>query len=233
MMLKASRGFQGREKVKEPGPCLYKKKAIKSKFYLQKEFCVVHNSIHTSIIQIFQSATKRSFFSALHFHGGMPKTLWQLTASLTHALYEWHQDITATLKQPEHRAVLTIWNTSPNFSPVLKPFPVPKSCSLTYTQTLQIMSIVKHLLQPEWPEQPWASLELLSSNLPCGFPEMLDITSAPFAFNSFPGVSHLWICVSSLATEGVQMSRLEWSSGFWMQMSGRESYPLSVWRKQS
>lgn len=70
----------------------------------------------------------------------------------------------------------------------------------TYTQTLQNMPIIKHLVQPEQPKQPWASLLHCLSTWPYGFPEMLNNTPVPFAFNSSPGVSYLWICLSSLAT---------------------------------
>lgn len=115
----------------------------------------------------------------------------------------WHQDATVTLKQTEHDPVLTICNTSPKFGPVLSPFSVFKSCFLTYTQTLQITSIIKHLVQPEQPKQPWASLLHCLSTWPYGFSEMLNNTPVPFAFNSSPGVSYLWICLSSLATQEV------------------------------
>lgn len=35
---------------------------------------------------------------------------------------------------------------------------------------------------------------------------MLNNTPVPFAFNSSPGVSYLWVCLSPLATDGVHIS---------------------------
>lgn len=115
------------------------------------------------------------------------------TVSITQS--QWHQDTTVTLQQTEHDPVLTICITSSRSGPELSPFPVLKSSFLTYTQTLQITSIIKYLVQPEWPKQPWASFLHCLPTWPYGFSEMLNNTPVPFAFNSSPGVSYLWVCL--------------------------------------
>lgn len=101
-MLKASRVFQGGEKVKQQNLVFTRKQnknkqknpiTLKPKFCVQKEFYIAYNSSHTYIVQIH--IQKRPFFSALYFCSCMLQTLWWLPQLLK--LCEWHKDITAAV----------------------------------------------------------------------------------------------------------------------------------------
>lgn len=186
-MLKASRGFQGREKVKKPRHCLYKKKSYNVKILFAEIILSNITPFIPTSYNYFNPQQRDHFFQ-----------LWQLTASIAHTL--WHQDTTVTLKQTEHGPVLTIWNTSPIFGPVLSPFSEVCLHTPKHYKICPSLSIWYNLSNQSSHGHHFFIVFQLDHMV---FPEMLNNTPVPFAFNSSPGVSYLWICLSSLATEGV------------------------------